>query len=208
MKCFRCLLVIFLAFAVAPRLWCDETAEGLYQKGMDAYLQGDDDHAILWTAKSLEIEPSFKKAHDLLSVLVVEKEHISQTEIWLGQKTPRYKDPGVADNSNLIELDQRLTGLRTRMDMLERRAREGQLERRFQVVVTMLQKTAAEQYQELKGDQVKALEKIDRIGVSQKAFGQLLFWLLILVLISLLLSLWAVLRRREATSPRLFVEKE
>jgi hypothetical protein len=182
----------------------DEAGE-LYQKGMDAFLQGDYDKAILWAAKSLQVDPSFKKSQDLLSVLVVEKERGNQTEIWLGNRTHIAPEPAVAPTPDLSDIRRDILGLGNRVSILEKKDPSSRLERRIQIITAMMQKSAKDDYQDLKDAQDKSIEKMERLGSGQRSMGLSLFWLFVLVVISLILSIWNLIRKK-TKAPRLNVE--
>jgi hypothetical protein len=182
-------------------------AETFYLKGMDSFLQGDYDKAILYTAKSLQISSDYKKAQNLLSVLVVEKEQGTQTEIWLGDRTRVAPLPVTTVVSpDLTEVNNKLKNLGIRVKRIEAGDREKQLERRVQVIAEMLQKSAKDDYQELKTTQNISIEKINQLAKGQSGFGRSLFWLFALVALSLLLSVWSILIKKKGSSPRLNVE--
>jgi hypothetical protein len=190
--------------AVSLRAEEAEPAQVYYQQGLDAYLQGDYDQAILLTAKSLQTDPQFKKSQDLLSVLVVEKEQGSQTEIWLSQKK---RDLGLAAPAE--GHDEIWTEIRDLQKKIGSLADSGQmraLERRMTSLVHLMEKTANGNYEEIQSSQAKTLEKIENVAGRQAGQGRSLFWLFILVGLSVVLSLWALLRKPPA--PRRKLEAE
>jgi hypothetical protein len=206
MKTFRCLIVVTLFLVFTPLLRAGEEAEALCQKGMDSFLQGDYDQAILWAAKSLQVEPGYKKAQDLLSVLVVEKERGSQTEIWLGDKARMTQVPGMVPTPDLSDIRHDIQGLGVRVTTLEKRTQTSQLERRIQIITDMMQKEAKDNYRDFKASQDLSLEKIERLAKGQGAMGLSLFWLFVLVALSLVLSVWNLIRKKPE-APRLSIEK-
>lgn len=225
MRTLRLLSTVLLFVLCVPSLWAveetvvptpsssvtpaqsqngDEAGE-LYQKGMDAFLQGDYDKAILWAAKSLQVDPSFKKSQELLSVLVVEKERGNQTEIWLGNRTRPTAEPAVAPTPDLSDIRRDILGLGNRVSILEKKDPTSRLERRIQIITAMMQKAAKDDYQDLKNAQDKSMEKMERLGSGQKSMGQSLFWLFVLVGFSLMLSIWNLMRKK-TDAPRMNVE--
>jgi len=205
MRNIRYFWVLALCALWIPNLHAGEDAEAFYQKGMDNFLQGDYDNAILNAAKSLQVEPGFKKAQDLLSVLVVEKERGSQTEIWLGNKTRPAPEVVSVPTPDLSDIRRDILGLGERITVLEKRNPSSQLERRLQIFTAMIQKNNKDNYLEIKDSQNKSMEKIERLGAGQKALGISLFWLFVLVTVSLMLSIWALIRKK-TEAPRLNIE--
>jgi len=183
-----------------------DDAETIYRKGMDAFLQGDYDQVILWSARSLQADPTYKKSQDLLSVLVVEKEKGVQTEIWLGDR-PRPVQPVESTlDKDLTDIRGELLGLNKRVGALEKRPSARAFEQRFQMALSMLQKNSDDNYRELRTAQGHSLEKLERITRWQSTLGQSLFWLFVLVAISLVLSVWNIIRKKPV-APRMNVER-
>ncbi len=200
----RPILLAVLALAGFARLWAVGDAAGLYQKGMDAYLQGDYDQAILCAAKSLELDPSYTKSKDLLSILIVEKEQGEQTEIWLDGKQRNLPAPKTTDPNLSSELDK----LNSRVKKIEGRRGFDELEHRIQVVADLMEKTTDGQYQELRDAQVQTQQRLDTLVKGQTGQGTNLFWLFVLVCLSLVLSVWAHFRRDPKQARRLAGENE
>ncbi len=206
MRLKRILLITLIALGSVASLRAVDDAETFYRKGMDAFLQGDYDQAILWSAKSLQMDPSYKKSQDLLSVLVVEKEKGVQTEIWLGDR-PRPVQPAQPTfDKDFADIRAELLGLNQRVGILEKRPSARAFEQRFQMAVNMLQKNSDDNYRELKAAQGHSLEKLERITRWQNSLGQSLFWLFVLVAISLVLSIWNLIRKKPV-APRMNVER-
>jgi len=204
-RAIRPILLMVLALAGVARLWAVGDAPGLYQKGMDAYLQGDYDQAILCAAKSLELDPTYTKSKDLLSVLIVEKEQGEQTEIWLDGKQRNLPAPKTtADQTITAELNK----LKSRVKKLEGRRGFDELEHRIQVVADLMEKTTDGQYQELRDAQVQTQERLETLVKGQTGQGSNLFWLFVLVCLSLVLSVWAHFRRGPKPARRLTGEND
>jgi hypothetical protein len=205
MRNIRYFWVLALCVLLTPSLRAGDDAEAFYQKGMDNFLQGDYDNAILNAAKSLQVEPGFKKAQDLLSVLIVEKERGSQTEIWLGSKIRPAPEVVAVPTPDLSDIRRDILGLGERITVLEKRNPSSQLERRLQIFTAMIQKNDKENYLDLKNKQDNSMERMERLGTGQKALGLSLFWLFVLVTVSLVLSVWCLIRKK-TEAPRLNIE--
>jgi hypothetical protein len=202
----RILPTVLMLLCLVPTLCAGENspAQAYYQQGLDAYLQGDYDQAILFTAKSLQTDPGFKKSQDLLSILVVEKEQGTQTEIWLSQKRREIGVAGPADGHDEIWAEiQKIQG---QIGHLANAAQMKALERRMTSLVRLMEKTANGNYEEIQASQARALEKMEVVAGRQAGQGRSLFWLFVLVGFSVFLSLWALLRKKDAPPRQLVAE--
>ena len=202
----RPLIVLVLSFSTSLILAGTGEGDRLYRKSLDAYLLGKYDQAIVLAAQSLQVDPNRKKTHDLLTVLVAEKERIAQSEIWIAGRQPSVKTPNDVSEpkkKTKVMRDEKLWGelnhLRIEMKSLqaaqEKNSAErlmGLFEQRVQVIAGLLEKANAEQIEEIRTQQVQTDVKLEDLkDKGSKAAGVFL----VLSLLSLAISVLALIRR-------------
>jgi hypothetical protein len=148
-------------FESSPNL--GKKATDYYQNALQAYLTGDYDQAILLDCKALEINPKYKKANSLLSVLISEKEKAKNTVIWIGGKK--------------VLVDKNLSVV----NIVSRKARAGsgldsgklkELENRIQTVALLMARDSYDQYHELSSGQVQNSIRLDEVSKQIKDMGE------------------------------------
>lgn len=167
-----------------------KTVNDYYQSGLQSYLAGDFDQAILWDSKALQLDPQDKKAASLLSILVSEKDTANKTVIWIGGKPSLVQDVNpnpqpVAPVTIIKENAPRAVGTESR--------KLQELETRVQTVAFLMERDSFNQYRELSGAQAQTSKRLDDISFNLKGLG-LGMWvsniLFILALAVAGLSLW------------------
>jgi|GEM_PF-1769445 len=159
------LLVPVLAWAQAQE-W--EKSNEAYQGALKAYLEGDFDRAILLDTRAIQMDMKNKKAADLLTVLVQEKEQNHKTEIWIG--SDRVVNPlqslapilpptiPVVRHSSKPSTHAKVsskTGLPAKV------TDAGELEGRVETLLLLMGRNASDQYQELTSAQVDTMKKVE-----------------------------------------------
>ncbi len=197
------LVLPWSAFAQTP---ADDDANQFYQSAMQSYLAGDLDKAILLDSKALTVKPNFKKASDFLNTLVTEKEEADRTVIWIGEGNspavvpmvpkPILAPPPVAPQNAQIGLPvRRVPGVTQK--------KFDELEKRIQVVATLLGRNSDDQYKELRmglvdtANELKALREETQKNLDRNERSQgIQDLLLLLVLLIASLALWESLGTR------------
>jgi hypothetical protein len=206
----RLILLIALSVFASPARAQVKNIESnrLYKGGLDAYLAGNYDRAILLAAKAAQADPQSKKAQDLLSVLVAEKEKIARTEIWISNPKQASKQPKRIDIkflwAELVIIRKEIKAIKA---MKAGRAPINgenllpQFERQVQVIAALLDRSSTAQMTEMKTAQDQVYRAL---GVTQTVGLRMAMILFGLCLVSLILSVAAFLRRerpkREAES--------
>jgi TolA-binding protein len=183
-----------------------DEAETLYRQALSSYLDGDYDKAIVATAQSLEKDPNFQKSKNLLTLLSAEKDNEGKTVIWLAGKhtdevpvlTPPIdsaQPPSSLSPGELARLQAEITSVRTqensnrRIQTMQAQQLAGQLD----VIHDMVSINNSGQYQELRNSQVDLYQQVQNLN---KARWGSLFWVVLLSLSSLAISLYSVWHSR------------
>lgn len=177
------------ALAVAQTVEVPKAANDYYQSALQAYLAGDFDQAILLDSKALQADPQDKKAGDLLSLLVSEKDTANKTVIWIGGK------PTVVGNEPVNPAPQApITVFREkpsrRPGVDDGKLKE--LETRIQTVAFLMERDSASQYRELTGAQVQTTRRLDEISLNLKGLGFGMWISNILFILALVISGFAL----------------
>lgn len=198
---------VFLIFSIgfffypAVFLWASE-ADRLYHKALDAYLIGDYDEAILHAARALQVEPNFKRAAELLSTLIAEKEELGKKEVWIGRRgesspsktapmTVRVTEAASDEHAWLWEELHLLRDLITRLEQATSTPGMEDLERRLTVAVGLLMRHTTYQYDALRGEQQSMKNRLERLEQQGKGKWRRLLPLYALSTSSLFLALLA-----------------
>ncbi len=159
---------LFTNRVLAQALELPKSANDYYQSALQSYLTGDFDQAILWDSKALQIDPQDKKAGELLSLLVSEKDMANKTVIWIGGK-PTVVEQGTANAAPQAPV----TLFKERMvrspSTDDRKLAE--LETRVQTVAFLMERDSFSQYRELSSAQAQTTKRLDDISYDLKDLG-------------------------------------
>lgn len=173
--------VLYAQTAETPK-----TVNDYYQSALQAYLTGDFDEAILWDTKALQIDSQDKKAQDLLTILVSEKDTANKTVIWIGGKPTLVQDvnPNPAPVAAPVTIFKEKAARPTGAD--NRKLQE--LETRVQTVAFIMERDSFNQYRELSGAQVQTSKRLDEMSFDLKGLGSGIRFSNLLFLLALVIA--------------------
>jgi hypothetical protein len=182
---------LFVAVAQnAPVVEVPKTVNDYYQSALQSYVAGDFDQAILWDSKALQVDPQDKKAQDLLSILVSEKDTANKTVIWIGGK------PTVVENApsnNISQVPVTVFKEKSTRPVATDSRKVQELETRVQTVAFLMERDSFNQYRELSGAQAETAKRLDQISFDLKGLGSGMRFSNILFILALIvagIALW------------------
>jgi hypothetical protein len=190
------LAVLSWALAAAPPLYpAAPGAEELYHEALVAYLDGRYDKAILLSARSLEKDPAYPKARNLLTILTSETEMEGKTVIWLAEK-----GPPAAPVLQAAQADAAGEGLGLEVYALREKVhrfydsqmgKNAELSGRMQVVQGLVKNNYDAQYSEIRKSQIEIYRRLESLKTER---GAGLWPLYLLCLASAIFSILAYSR--------------
>jgi hypothetical protein len=169
-------------------------AEGFYHQAMNAYLDGNYDQAIVFTAQSLQADPNFDKSKNLLTVLTTEKENEGKTVIWLAGKPVVVAAPRVplpVDESGIEESFRKLQARFNNYADAQAR-KNNQTDGQIQVIQELVQSSTSNGYEDLKKSQGELYKELQKDEADR---SQDLRFLYILCSLSVLFSVAAIWKK-------------
>ena len=174
----------------------NQAAEDLYRQALGAYLDGNYDKAIVFTAKSLEKDPIYAKSKSLLTILTSEKEQEGKTVIWLAGEpvlvTPTPVQPAPVEKS--APVGNEILGLQEKIDrfMGYQRGKNLQTDGQMLLIRELVKNDNAAKYGELTENLRQINDKLEKIDTGRSMNLKLLY---ILCIASIALSIWGISKR-------------
>ncbi len=168
----RLVLILLASFfanwTLAQTVELPQSANDYYQSALQSYLTGDFDQAILWDSKALQVDPQDKKAGELLSLLISEKDTANKTVIWIGGK-PTVVEQGAANA--VPQAPVTLFKEKVVRSPSADSQRLAELETRVQTVAFLMERDSFSQYRELSGAQAQTTKRLDDISFGLRDLG-------------------------------------